>query len=56
MSATISLGQPSLLARVGQILEQIVTLRYLPPPPRDGENKPDDETMIQVALICSAHF
>jgi len=36
----------------------LISLRY-PPLPGGGassEEHPDDETMIQVALICSAHF
>ncbi len=58
IDATFSADQPSLLARIGRGLEQLISLRY--PPllgggPSSAEH-PDDETMIQVALICSAHF
>jgi len=58
IDATFSADQPSLLARIGRGLEQLISLRY-PPLPGGGassEEHPDDETMIQVALICSAHF
>lgn len=58
IDATFSADQPSLLARIGRGLEQLISLRY-PPLPGDGgsaDDRPDDETMVQVALICSAHF
>ncbi len=42
IEATFSSDQPSLLSRIGRGLEH--------------HDRPDDETMVQVALICSAHF
>jgi len=55
IGATLASDQPSWLGRLGQALEHAITLRY-PPPPKGEDDRPDDETMMQVALICSAHF
>jgi hypothetical protein len=58
IEATFSSDQLSLLSRIGRGLEHLIALRY-PPLPGDGaalDDRPDDETMVQVALICSAHF
>lgn len=57
IGATFTSDQPSLLSRIGRGMEQLIALRY--PPLSNGsaaDNRPDDETMVQVALICSAHF
>lgn len=55
LGATLSPEPPSILSRLGQTMERLITLRY-PLPPKGEDDRPDEETMLQVALMCSAHF
>jgi len=53
--AVLPAPHPSIIGRVAAALLTLIEVRYARPSGGDGEH-PDDETMMQVALICSAHF
>jgi len=44
-----------LTARIAALIEGLMAMQGPPPVPGDSAN-PDDETMIQVALLCCPHF
>lgn len=55
LEGTLPAARTSLGGRLAMTILALVEARFGRPSTADGE-RPDDETMMQVALICSAHF
>lgn len=55
LEGALPMAHTSLAGRIAMTILSLVEARFGRPSTADGE-RPDDETMMQVALICSAHF